>query len=404
MKELRKKVTILFALLLSVIWFAILCLFVYSTYKNNLITLKDDIRMEIKECKWNNFLKSNGAYVDFDNIKYCVYSLDDSKKPHILFHTFPEASETQLLKEGNRLASNWKGHKHFLRYTYIYKFMYKKDRRYMLLISGATAWEATLPTLYISIFALLIGILFFVLSGRKVSHWLTQPVNNIIDSQKKFIANSSHELKSPLTVIRANTQMLQKEISPDNRHLKYIHQETERMISLVNKMLTLTHLDMTQDNTPPERFLVNDALYRIIYPLESVAYEKEIHITSDIQEEMYIVGIRDQIEELISILLNNAISYTPKCGEIRIRAYIHSRKFHLTVANTGDAIPKEMRDRLFERFFRADESHENDGHYGLGLSIASSITARHGGNIHVAYINEQNVFSVVLNTHAPARL
>ena len=98
MKELRKKVTILFALLLSVIWFAILCLFVYSTYKNNLITLKDDIRMEIKECKWNNFLKSNGAYVDFDNIKYCVYSLDDSKKPHILFHTFPEASETQLEK------------------------------------------------------------------------------------------------------------------------------------------------------------------------------------------------------------------------------------------------------------------------------------------------------------------
>lgn len=98
------------------------------------------------------------------------------------------------------------------------------------------------------------------------------------------------------------------------------------MISLVNKMLTLVRLDTAQNQAPMTHFQVDDALYDIIYPMESVAYEKVIRITTDIQENMYIDGVEDQIQDLLSILLNNAISYSPDGGEIVIRSYIQTKK------------------------------------------------------------------------------
>ena len=402
-KTLQKKICFLFVLLLSIIWLGILLVYENNVYRNNLMDVKEDVRYMISDTKWKTFLKNKGTTSDLEGIDDCVYELDDAFQPHILFSTFTNKSDADLLRDGQRLASNWKGHKRFLRYAYIYKYKFKQNKRYMILISGAPAFRATLPTIGICVILLVCGIAIFLRSGRVVSRWLTKPIEDMISSEKKFISNASHELKTPLAVIRANTQLLQKEISADNKHLEYIHQETERMIVLVNKMLTLVRLDTAQNQAQPKRFRVDEALYDIIYPMESVAYEKKIRMTVDIQKEMYIDGIEDQIQNLLSILLNNAISYTPEYGEIVIRAYIQAKKFYLKVSNSGDPIPEEIRDRLFERFFRADEAREDNGHYGLGLSIASSIAANHGGRIRVDYEDHKNVFSVVLNAHSPAQ-
>lgn len=402
-KKLQKNICVLFVLLLSITWLGVLAIYVNSVYQSNLMDVKEDVRYAIKVTKWKNFLNDKGVSSDLDGIDYCVYSLDSEFQPHILFHTFSNKSEKDLMKEGQRLAANWKWHKRFLRYTYIYRVRFKQHKRYMVLISGSTAFQATLPTIGKCSLLLVGGIIIFALSGRLVSRWLTQPIEDMINSEKKFISNASHELKTPLAVIRANTELLKKETEPDNKHLEYIHQETERMITLVNKMLTLVRLDTAQNQAQPKRFCVDEALYDIIYPMESVAFEKKIRMTVDIQKEMYIDGIEDQVQNLLSILLNNAISYTPEYGEIVIRAYIQAKKFYLKVSNSGDPIPEEIRDRLFERFFRADEAREDNGHYGLGLSIASSIAANHGGRIRVDYEDHKNVFSVVLNAHSPAQ-
>lgn len=122
------------------------------------------------------------------------------------------------------------------------------------------------------------------------------------------------------------------------------------MISLVQKMLTLTRLDAPQIQNTHAVFPVDDALLDIIYPMESVAFEKHIALSIDVQEQMKMDGNESQIQNLASILLNNALSYTPEYGSIEIHAHIHSRKFYLSVENTGDPIPEEIRDRLFERF------------------------------------------------------
>ena len=376
-KKLQKKLTTLLIFLLTIIWIGILLLFLNSTYKNNLKDVKEDVRSALREIKWKNFIRTQGTALDLEDIGYCVFQIDDYKQPHILFQTFTNKTDEELLRYAKKYSLTWKK----THQTYKYIYIYKLRKKQLMLISSAPALQATIPAIVLCIFLLFGGLILFTFSSRIISRWLTQPIEDMISSEKKFISNASHELKTPLAVIRANTQLLQKEISADNKHLEYIHQETERMIVLVNKMLTLVRLDTAQNQAQPKRFRVDEALYDIIYPMESVAYEKKIRMTVDIQEEMYIDGIEDQIQNLLSILLNNAISYTPEYGEIVIRAYIQAKKFYLKVSNSGDPIPEEIRDRLFERFFRADEAREDNGHYGLGLSIASSIAANHGGRI-----------------------
>lgn len=398
-KKLQKKLTTLLIFLLTIIWIGILLLFLNSTYKNNLKDVKEDVRSALREIKWKNFIRTQGTALDLEDIGYCVFQIDDYKQPHILFQTFTNKTDEELLRYAKKYSLTWKK----THQTYKYIYIYKLRKKQLMLISSAPALQATIPAIVLCIFLLFGGLILFTFSSRIISRWLTQPIEDMISSEKKFISNASHELKTPLAVIRANTQLLQKEISADNKHLEYIHQETERMIVLVNKMLTLLRLDTAQNQAQPKRFRVDEALYDIIYPMESVAYEKKIRMTVDIQEEMYIDGIEDQIQNLLSILLNNAISYTPEYGEIVIRAYIQAKKFYLKVSNSGDPIPEEIRDRLFERFFRADEAREDNGHYGLGLSIASSIAANHGGRIRVDYEHHKNVFSVVLNAHSPAQ-
>lgn len=398
-KKLQKKLTTLLIFLLTIIWIGILLLFLNSTYKNNLKDVKEDVRSALREIKWKNFIRTQGTALDLEDIGYCVFQIDDYKQPHILFQTFTNKTDEEFLRYAKKYSLTWKK----THQTYKYIYIYKLRKKQLMLISSAPALQATIPAIVLCIFLLFGGLILFTFSSRIISRWLTQPIEDMISSEKKFISNASHELKTPLAVIRANTQLLQKEISADNKHLEYIHQETERMIVLVNKMLTLVRLDTAQNQAQPKRFRVDEALYDIIYPMESVAYEKKIRMTVDIQEEMYIDGIEDQIQNLLSILLNNAISYTPEYGEIVIRAYIQAKKFYLKVSNSGDPIPEEIRDRLFERFFRADEAREDNGHYGLGLSIASSIAANHGGRIRVDYEDHKNVFSVVLNAHSPAQ-
>ncbi len=398
-KKLQKKLTTLLIFLLTIIWIGILLLFLNSTYKNNLKDVKEDVRSALREIKWKNFIRTQGTALDLEDIGYCVFQIDDYKQPHILFQTFTNKTDEELLRYAKKYSLTWKK----THQTYKYIYIYKLRKKQLMLISSAPALQATIPAIVLCIFLLFGGLILFTFSSRIISRWLTQPIEDMISSEKKFISNASHELKTPLAVIRANTQLLQKEISADNKHLEYIHQETERMIVLVNKMLTLVRLDTAQNQAQPKRFRVDEALYDIIYPMESVAYEKKIRMTVDIQKEMYIDGIEDQIQNLLSILLNNAISYTPEYGEIVIRAYIQAKKFYLKISNSGDPIPEEIRDRLFERFFRADEAREDNGHYGLGLSIASSIAANHGGRIRVDYEHHKNVFSVVLNAHSPAQ-
>ncbi|MBO5468830.1 MAG: HAMP domain-containing histidine kinase [Lachnospiraceae bacterium] len=239
---------------------------------------------------------------------------------------------------------------------------------------------------------ILFGFLSYILSGLMV-----RPVTEAFDKQRQFISDASHELKTPIAVILSNSELLSDTFG-ENRQLSYIKQECDRMHHLVTSLLTLTRLEQTPDKELEKSdFCISDALLERILPMESIAFEKGIVMESDICPDLTFYGVKEQIQQLAGILIDNALTYTSPQGQIQITLKKESHHLVFTVSNTGDEIPEAERIRLFERFYRSDKARSRaTGHFGLGLSIAQSIVANHKGHIHVESANGMNSFIVSL--------
>lgn len=397
-KTLRKKISIIFASLLGAVWILVIVIFNWMNYKSRLAEYRSDVRSEIREMGWENFIQANGEAEEFnlEGLEYCVIQLKAEGMLPVLVNHFPGIPEEELVEYvEQKRENNWQPEEGFSRITFI-SIHLKNHGRYWVLISTAPVVRGAMQVAAVSFIIAGMGIFILVLVTRKLSGWLVRPVEESIQSEKKFMSNASHELKTPLTVISTNIELLSDEIG-ENKHLQYISMETKRLVSLVNKMLTLARLDTHYTEHKSEKFRVDEALLNVIYPMESVAYEKKIGMDINVQEGLWFTGNEEQIQSLMSILLDNAISYTSEGGSIEIDADIHSHKFHLTIANTGDPIPVEQREKLFERFYRQDEARESSSnHLGLGLSIAESIVVKHHGKIRAESAGGKNIFRVIL--------
>ena len=146
-KKLQQKLSTLLILLLTIIWIGILLLFLNSTYQSNLKDVKEDVRITIRDTKWKKFIRTQGASADLDDIEYCVFELKKNQEPKILFQTFKDKTNDDLITYGQKYNKTWKRTSHTYRYTYIYKFMKKKNKRYLVLISSRLALQDTLPTI-----------------------------------------------------------------------------------------------------------------------------------------------------------------------------------------------------------------------------------------------------------------
>lgn len=223
-------------------------------------------------------------------------------------------------------------------------------------------------------------ILFFFLSiflARKI----VKPLEESYQKQKQFISDAGHELKTPVSVVSANADLLSREIG-ENQWLANIKYENERMGMLVTQLLELAR---TENVTPQKeeidfsRLTEGEAL-----PFESVAFENGLTLSSEISPNISVEGNSTQLKQLVSILIDNAVRHSKSHGEIRLTLTAEHGNAKLSVINRGDAIPKEQRDRIFERFYRTDTARSaDDNHYGLGLAIAKAIVTSHKGSIAV---------------------
>ena len=234
-------------------------------------------------------------------------------------------------------------------------------------------------------------VLFFI--SLFISKLIIRPLAENDKRQKQFISDASHELKTPISVIGANADMLSREIG-DNEWLSNIQYENERMGTLVRQLLDLSRAENAQ--VPMElldlsRVVAGDAL-----AFESLAYDNGRTISSNIEENIHVMGNRTQLEQLVSVLLDNAIRYSTGIGiEVALRKQAHSAI--LSVSNEGEEISPEKMEHLFDRFYRVDEvRNSEDNHYGLGLSIARAVAERHKGKIEVSCTGGKVVFTVTL--------
>lgn len=233
---------------------------------------------------------------------------------------------------------------------------------------------------YILSFGIVTLTVFFFLSvflARKI----VAPLERNYQKQKQFISDAGHELKTPVSIVNANVELLSREIG-DNQWLQNIQYENGRMDMLVGQLLDLAR---TETATPQmehidfSRLVAGEAL-----PFESVAFEKELVLSCDIPNGIYVEGDSAQLKQIVSILLDNAVRHSKEPGEIRLTLTKEHGFAKLSVINKGDEIPVEQRKQIFERFYRVDTARNGeDKHYGLGLAIAKVITTSHKGQIEV---------------------
>lgn len=226
-------------------------------------------------------------------------------------------------------------------------------------------------------FTLLLGV------SVLLAWWTTRPVERAWRQQRQFLSDASHELKTPLTVILSNAELLEA-ASLDARPARWadnIVSEAKQMKSLVEEMLTLARADNMTQNLQLSEVSLSDVVADCALAFEPVAYEAGKPLSYTIAENIAVQGDQDRLRRLTAILLDNAVKYGAPGGEITVRLQKTDRQARLTVSNPGPPIPPEQLRRLFERFYRADASRGEQSGFGLGLPIAAAIASEHKGSL-----------------------
>ncbi len=249
-----------------------------------------------------------------------------------------------------------------------------------------------------------VGLVLLFLVSLFLAERAIVPMRKAWERQKRFIADASHELKTPLTVIAANTDVVlgnrQETVASQAKWLGYIRSETERMSKLVNDLLNIAKLDATETEPVTQPFNLSDVVVAACLPLESLAFESGRSLITEVQPNLTYAGDADSLQQVVGILVDNAIKHASGEGDILVSLVREPEtgRMKLSVRNPGAGIPAAESERIFERFYRPDASRAREtGGYGLGLSIAKSVVERHGGTISVTGTPDgQTTFTIVL--------
>jgi signal transduction histidine kinase len=226
------------------------------------------------------------------------------------------------------------------------------------------------------------GLVLAAVGGWWLAGKSLRPVRVAFERQHAFVSDASHELRTPLAVIRANAEFLQQE-QPENVEVRDIVGETDRLSMLVDTLLAVARDDegARASYTPVD---LTDVVETAVASFQPLAGEQELELTYATPDQLMVTGDRDQLRQVLVILLDNAVRYTPTGGRIHVQARPDGKDAVLTVHDTGIGIPEQALERVFERFYRGDEArNRQSGGAGLGLAIARDLVTRHGGRISV---------------------
>lgn len=262
-------------------------------------------------------------------------------------------------------------------------------------------------TILLSLVILLAASLLFAVLAWRLSVKLAQPVEDVLEDQKRFIADASHELKTPVAIINANIAILEKETG-SNKWLNFIKDAGDRLSVLVSNILEYAHVDYAcNSHSANDRFIRFNAIEAVIeasLPFESIAYESGLTLALDLPDFADAIGHAEDLKQIIGILLDNAIKNANLGTSVSLCAStIKKHKklrdepiFTVSVSNWGETIPPEQLPYLFHRFYRADPSRTYDGKsFGLGLSIAHTLAEKNNGDLSVSSKDHLTIFTVM---------
>lgn len=270
----------------------------------------------------------------------------------------------------------------------------------MLVFSDTTTEDATLRNMiYSCLLVFFAGSLAFLGISVLLSQWAIKPVEEAWDQQRQFVADASHELKTPLSVIMANAELVQNDDTDETERRTFsqnILSMTYQMRSLVENMLEMARVDngVVQMHFTTVDFseLVHDAVLSV----QLLYQEQALGLECAIAEDLFLQGSQQHLYQVLDVLLDNALKYSSPRGTVRVTLSQSRRSCVLTVASPGQPLTKEELKNIFKRFYRADQARTMNGSYGLGLSIAESIVEDHKGKIWAESAGGYNTFFVHL--------
>ena len=227
---------------------------------------------------------------------------------------------------------------------------------------------------------------------KMLTNWLIRPVEEAFLKQKQFIFDASHELKTPLSVIMTSAECLSKN-PKETKWLDNIQSETERMNKLVLDLLNLAKYDNSYENRVLSVIDLSKLVEKSVLTFESLIYDKGLNLKYHIDQDVNFKCVDSEMKQLVEILVDNAIKHAYDKSTITVDLIKKKDEISLVIKNRGDKIPKEEQSKIFERFYRSDNSrNRNENRFGLGLAIAKNIVLSHNGKIYVECKNGYTSF------------
>lgn len=414
-KKLRNRFLLLNLVIISIIMFVAFAAIYTITYQN----VQNDIHMDLNRVS-ENFHKDKGPYgqrpkdmtqpsgsEDLPPAERSLsFTLYADQNWQLTGSESPFDMDSDLYNSALQVAAS--SEKDIGRFTlddsdWAYTVQTTTDG-HMIVYLDITAQNKILLNLIYTFAAVSLAMLIVIyFTSRFFANRAIQPIQEAFDKQKQFIADASHELKTPLTIINTNADVMlansQDTIENQAKWLYYMKSETERMSKLTNDLLFLTEMDDARADILFAGFDLSEAVEHSLLTMEAVIFEKQIKLDYDIEPDLAINGSSEQIKQVVMILLDNAVKYTKPDGTITLTLKRQNHEAVLSVSNTGEGIAPEHLTRIFDRFYRTDTSRaRKQGGYGLGLAIAKSIVDQHKGKITAkSVLGESTTFTVQLS-------
>lgn len=236
-----------------------------------------------------------------------------------------------------------------------------------------------------------------------LSRWAVAPVERAWEQQRQFVTDASHELKTPLTVITTNAELLRSAGQTESGREQCagnILTMAQQMRGLVGSLLDLASVENDEDRKPAQRVDISELLEDAMLSFEPLFFERELTAATDLERGINVMGDKQELRHVADVLLDNALKYSTAPGTVTVELRRQGRRCLFSVATPGEEMTKQELQDIFKRFYRADKARRMNESYGLGLAIAYEIVSRHRGKIWAESGEGVNTFFVELPTAA----
>jgi len=381
MDDLKKKILILLISILTIFLITVLFIFNKSIYDKEKKNLQDKLIIINNAHERFNFFEVPDKNPIFIGDELYEVTFDRFRNIDKIFSFHPDGLNYEEVKN---LINNNKSKINNKKIDSLYKndYIFILNRSGNLLIIGNQKTKNYLNgELIKSVIIFIFLETIIILSSLKITKWIVKPVYDSFEKQKQFIYDASHELKTPISIIGASIETLEKH-PKETKWIETIKDENERMSKLISNLLDLSKSENKKEIY--NQVNLSKIIEKKALSFESLIFENNLKLDVIIEKDILFNCSEEQIKELLNILVDNAIKHSLKESKITISLSKEKNNIILIVKNRGESIPKEEREKIFERFYRIDKSRNRDeNRHGLGLSIAKNIVLNHDGSIKV---------------------